>query len=336
MTSLAIVSTSINREPPAYAQWSKMGELIVAGDLNTPVDLEKFLGNMGATYMSPKYQSDVFYDLSQSIGWRNIQRRNLAIMQAYTDGHEHILTVDDDNVPTGNPVRWAYQHKMALDPNHYIETTIGSKSGYLNPGVFCIPRFHGRGVPYGIDTDTPLVKVTHPSNPVKVVVSQAQVVGDPDCDAVERIVNKPDVTAIQADVIITPGTYCAFNSQATMWTREWAPVMAVLPGLGRYDDIFASFIFARLGREYGVAVHIGTPPVKQDRNEHDLHADLRAELWGMRNVFEFTRRLDEAHISRDMPIWQAYSELIEATVAVLPSSTIRFAAEWVRLWRERA
>lgn len=333
--TMAIVSTSINPQPAAYAQWRKMGELIVAGDYNSPVLLEKYIAELGGTYLTPTTQDNAWWDLSQTIGWRNIQRRNIAIMTAFVGGFDPILTVDDDNFPAGNPARWAYQHKMALNSNHYVETTIGCKSGFLNPGVFCLPRFHGRGVPYGVDTDTPLVKVTHPSNPVKVVVSQAQVVGDPDCDAVERIINAPNVQAVQADVIVTPGTYCAFNSQATMWTREWAPVMAVLPGLGRYDDIFASFIFARLGREYGAAVHIGTPPVRQERNEHNLHADLRAELWGMKNVFEFTRRLDEAHISRDMPLWQAYSELIEATISVLPSQTVKFATEWVRLWRER-
>ncbi len=326
----AIVSTSIHPAPPAYAQWAKAGNLIVAGDVNAPPELEKYLVDMGATYLSTDWQGG--YDFSETIGWRNIQRRNAAIMAAFERRYDPIITVDDDNFPTGHPVRWVHLHAAELD-GRKVETTIGSRTNYLNPGFFCLPRFHARGVPYGIDTDTPLVMLE--KRDIRVVVSQAQVVGDPDCDAIERIVNKPMVQAVQADVIVTPGVYAAFNSQATVWSRDWAPVMAVLPGIGRYDDIFASFIFHRLARTYEVALHIGTPPVRQERNEHNLHADLKAELWGMRNVFEFTARLDAAHISADMPVHQAYAELIEATSSILPAQTVKFANEWVRTWRER-
>jgi hypothetical protein len=167
----------------------------------------------------------------------------------------------------------------------------------------------------------------------RVVVSQAQVIGDPDCDAVERIANAPAVTAVAIDAAITPGVYAAFNSQATMWVRDWAPLMAVMPGIGRYDDIFGSYIFHRIAREYNVAMFVGTPCVRQDRNVHNLAADLRAELWGMHTVFDFCKALDEAHISRDMPLVEAYGELITAVAHILPSEAVKFAQAWARAWR---
>lgn len=327
----AIVSTSINPRPEAYAQWAKMGTLIVAGDLNSPPDLYDYILALGGTYLTVEDQD--LYTFSPTIGWRNIQRRNAAIMLAYQQRFDPIITVDDDNFPSGNPARWVHQHADELDPARRVEMTIGSHTNFLNPGFFCLPRFHARGVPYGVNTDSPVVIIENRN--IQVVVSQAQVLGDPDCDAVERLVNAPTVRAVQADVIVAPGCYAAFNSQATMWRRDWAPVMAVLPGIGRYDDIFASFIFHRLARTYLTAVHIGGPTVLQKRNEHDGRADLRAELWGMSNVFEFTGRLDTAHISADMPLWSAYSELIDATSSILPSQTVKFANEWVRTWRER-
>ena len=329
----AIVTTSINTAPPAYAQWAQAGKLIVAGDLNTPDTLENYVRDLGGVYLSPEAQS--IYEFSATIGWKNIQRRNAAIMHAYALGHDPIVTVDDDNFPVGDPVAWMGAHIEELDRERKIETVVGSRSQFLNPGMFCLPRFHGRGVPYGIDVNSPVIYPVQPSYPLRVVVSQAQVLGDPDCHAVERIANHPDVKAVQADVIIAPGCYVAFNSQATVWSRDWAPVMGVLPGIGRHDDIFASFIFHRLAVEYTVALHLGLPAVKQERNVHNLEADLRAELWGMERTFEFTQRLGAAHISRDMPIHQAYAELIEGASDMLPEQTVKFANEWVRAWRDR-
>lgn len=330
MDSVAIVSTSINASPSAYKEWSLAGKLIVAGDQNAPAELERFVTDeCDGSYLSPAWQDSMF-SFSKAIGWKCIQRRNTAIMHAFAaSDYDYILTVDDDNAP--RPTAQLFVDGHVANIRRKMEgPTVGTVTNFLNTGMFCLPKFHQRGVPYGIDTETLTYMRTMP----EIVVAQAQVLGDPDCDAVERICHAPNVMAVSLNVVVSPGTYAAFNSQATMWKRDWAPVMAVLPGIGRYDDIFASFIFARMAREYNTAVYVGEPVVYQSRNEHDLARDLRAENWGMRNVFEFIGALNAAHISSQMPLWMAYGELISATSSVLPPRTVDFANEWVRTWRE--
>lgn len=325
--TLGVVSTSIHSEPAAYEQWARMGKLIVAGDVNSSPRLAEYVRELGGQYLTPVEQDR--FAFSEAIGWRSIQRRNAAIMEALRQGCKFIVTVDDDNFPVGRPEAWANAHITELT-HRKVETTVGSATNYLNPGVFCLPRFHARGVPYGIDTDSPVIQVE--TRNIRVVVSQAQVLGDPDCDAVERMVNAPHITVVQADSVVSPGVYAPFNSQATMWAADWAPVMAVMPGIGRYDDILASFIFNRLAREYLTAVHFGNPPVRQLRNAHDNVKDLRAEYWGMRNVFEIAARLDNAHISADMPLRHAYSELLIALESLLPPQSVQFTQQWLKEW----
>jgi hypothetical protein len=328
MTNVGIVSTSINPFPKAYAEWVTAGDLIVAGDKNSRRALIDYVEGLGGTYIATHQQEQ--WSWSEYVGWNCIQRRNAAIMEAMIRGYEFVVTVDDDNFPLPTAQAFVQRHIDAIHHRDFKQV-IRSTTNFVNTGLFCRPQFHQRGVPYGVDT-YPLVWQA-PEN-TKIVVSQAQVLGDPDCDAVERICNSPNVIAVSANCIIGPGVYAAFNSQATMWTREWLPVMAVLPGIGRYDDIFASFIFARLSREYNTALFVGEPCVRQVRNDHNLADDLRAEVWGMDHVFTFTSMLDAAHISSDMPLHVAYGELILACERILPPRTVSFAREWVAAWRD--
>lgn len=329
---VAVISTSINGAPLAYKEWGREGRLIVAGDHNTSPILPGYLNEFcNGEYLAPDSQND-YTPGGEHIGWRCVQRRNAALWHALTAGdYTHVISVDDDNHPVPG---FAAGHVMNLEARP--ETTIGSRSGFVNTGDFCIPKFHQRGTPYGVDT-RPFVSVSYTSDEMRpsVVVSQAQVIGDPDCDAVERICNAPVIHAVSSDVIITPGKFAAFNSQATLWSRKWAPVAAVLPGVGRYDDIFASFIFHRLARAYNVALYVGTPVVTQRRNEHSLHNDLKAELFGMSVIFDFATALNGAHISSDMALCEAYGELITAVAHILPSEAVKFAQAWTRAWRDK-
>jgi hypothetical protein len=107
----------------------------------------------------------------------------------------------------------------------------------------------------------------------------------------------------------------------------------VLPHIGRFDDIFASFIFARLGRTFNAAYFVGEPVMRQDRNAHNLNRDLEEEVWGMRNSLQFCRALDRAYIDDGMPLWRAYTELIFAVRDIIPQATSQFVASWVDEWR---
>lgn len=324
MVKTAIVSTSINATPGAYAAWAKQGTLIVAGDTNSPPELREYVEQLGGIYLP----TDFVFPGSEFVPFKCVQRRNAAIWYAVTHDYDAVLTVDDDNLPAQD----YFVSALTGELGHRPRSLLASNSLYLNLGDLCIPPFRQRGCPYGARGQKP--RITTTVAPPEVVVAQAMVIGDPDCDAVERMVNKPNVTAVIARGVVQPGIFAAFNSQATAWRQDWAPAMAVLPHVGRYDDIFASFIFARLARTYNVALYAGDPVVVQERNEHNLVKDLAAEHFGMSVVFEFCEALSAAHISDRMPVWQAYGELIVAVQHILPLNTVHFATKWANAWRD--
>ena len=83
-------------------------------------------------------------------------------------------------------------------------------------------------------------------------------------------------------VVVDLHTHTVFNSQNTAVIRELIPAWFMMPGVGRHDDIYASLIVQRVARERGYHVHFGPPFTYQQRNEHNLVTDLRAEIDGWR------------------------------------------------------
>jgi hypothetical protein len=142
----------------------------------------------------------------------------------------------------------------------------------------------------------------------KVGVVAGACLGDSDVDANERIADKSDVYGVtelmRSGFVVDPSTWTIFNSQNTAFVRELAPCMFMLPGVGRYDDIFASLITQRVMREHGYHVFHGKPFTWQQRHEHDLIADLAAEFWGMGNVEKFADVLRHMKLPAGSPLEQ--------------------------------
>jgi len=60
-------------------------------------------------------------DLSDSIGWNCIQRRNFGILKAFSLGADIIATIDDDNIPLEN---WGKE--ILIDKEDNYKTFSGS------------------------------------------------------------------------------------------------------------------------------------------------------------------------------------------------------------------
>jgi hypothetical protein len=324
---VGIVSTSIHPNPPAYAEWAKQGELIVAGDLNTPPDLAGYVKDLGGTYLSPDEQER--WPFSDSIGWHTIQRRNAAIMEAYCRRYDYIVTVDDDNFPVHDD--WVKRHAGHIRGEYPRGNPLIAygDGNWVDTGEFVEPRVRQRGTPLDAVFEHRL-EVT--DKPPPVVVSTAQVLGDPDCDAITRITKEPKVTHVVSDVIPAVWQYAAFNSQATLWRGDWAPLMACLPYAWRYDDIFASVIAKRLMMVHQLSFYCGTPTVRQDRNEHNFADDLRGEIYGMRRMRQFVAAISGAHVGRTASLPLAYQLLADHLTKVINPGTYRFMCSWSHTW----
>ena len=327
--SVAIVSTSINEHPRAYEAWAKQGDLIVAGDHNSPRALEHFVQDVGGYYITPREQE--VWSFSEHIGWQTIQRRNAAIMFAYASGYDYVLTVDDDNFPQGDTFVWHHKRHIGSQPKMMFT------GEWLDIGKLVIPPVTQRGWPYGVSAEEPRLLERMTTLVPKVAVSQAHIIGVPDCDAITRILYNPVVREVAMSGGVTPGTWTPFNSQATMWDGTWAPLMACLPGeVDRYDDIWAGFIAERIMQCKQRCLYVGEPAVVQRRNHHDPRSDLRREMYGLRRTHSLIRLLNNTptHANEEHSLVSLYRHIADTIAPVLPKQTQQFMHAWADEWEK--
>lgn len=339
--STAIVTTTIHTGS-RLERWARQlgpGDyLIVATDRKTPRDeLRLELRQLGerfgfeALFVHDVPGSGAATRLSEVVGWNTIQRRNLATLVALGLRTDVVFTVDDDNFPARDDHVARVGELLTELPKLSVVST---RSGWYNVGRLLDPPVTHRGYPLSRrhQLDTPIVGVPA-RTPVRVGVHASLWLDDPDIDAVERIARDPRTSwPGRVDTIaLAPDTWCPFNSQATAYSRDCAPLLCVPPGLGRYDDIWGSYVARRIMDRLGYHVAYGQPLVFQDRNEHDPVRDLEQELYGMRHTDEFVRHLREEVELTGTNVIDCLGELCDQLSRLdrlLPAQTREFLALW--------
>lgn len=290
----AVVTTTIN-VPHNLEQWAAtMSEddiIIISGDKKSPHDeIHELCLNIYSNYgVNTRYvdpESQDYWSSSKVLPWNCIQRRNIAFLEAALYMPKFIVTVDDDNYPLSKTQINDYEYLLF---NTINETTVkASSTGWYNIGEQYSPRIVHRGYPleirnhHDVSRDLPL-------DNVNIGVASSLWVGDPDIDAIERIAIDPEVTEPKRwSNILDIGTWCPFNSQATAFRTELLPLYMMWPNVGRFDDIWASYMVRAVLDKMNLHVHYGAPLVEQVRNEHNLVNDLENEILGYRHTLELT------------------------------------------------
>jgi hypothetical protein len=300
----ALISTTIN-VPGNLTKWREALDdddvVIIAGDLQSPHDeITAYMADLPGknVYLHPDEQTH--WTVSAHIGWRCIQRRNIATLEALRYKPEYIISVDDDNYPT-SPLQ-VIQYDEILR-GHRQSPMVMSGSGWFNPGLACMPSVTHRGYPLHqrrVDAKQVDYNLTHFHEPAPIGVAASLWIGDPDIDAIERLATDPEVESISFPrFTLAPGTWAPFNSQATAIIGELAPLFFMWPGVGRYDDIWASYLMRAVMQRHGYLVHYGEPLVRQVRNAHDVLKDLEHEMFGMRYNGSVINAL--RHAAQNMP-----------------------------------
>lgn len=276
---------------------------IVAGDQGAPDhDITSFLSDLPGRniYLSYEAQHDAYPDLSTAIGARSVQRRNFALLDALAQGADIVVTVDDDNTPMrdGWAQEWRFwfpQFPQCMPPRRLVTTS----AGWFNPGSLSQPEYSARGLPYLPEVrGSRVTGVELTTRPVGIATGL--ILGNGDVGAVERVV-QGDTSHDYAgwlcdgtDVVLDPReTWAPINTQNTAARRDCAPLLAVWPYVGRYDDILAGYVAQRIMADFGLCVGFGQPLVWQRRHKHDLWRDVEGELFGNRCLPAFLGSLRE-------------------------------------------
>jgi reversibly glycosylated polypeptide len=288
MVKRALVTTTIH-DLTGFHAWTDQLDpasdiVIIVGDMKTPDDrvaknIRKFWSGQKRILMP-----DGTDFLSEAtLGVDTIQRRNIGILAAIQAECDYMLTVDDDNFPTmSNHIK--HLDRFMLQTGHGY-TYDDNSSKWWNPGDLCDPQVSHRGMPLSKRHITEEIRGSRVDNG-RIGVFSSLWIGDPDIDAVERIANDPRViTATSGGPDF--GVMAPFNSQATAIRGELLPAYMMVPFIGRYDDIWASYILRHVMDHLFHHVWYGKPLVRQTRNEHNLVHDLRDEMFGYEHTEPF-------------------------------------------------
>ena len=299
-----IVTTTINPPTLATIKYSRKEDwtLIVVGDTKTPhYEYE----NLNCIYLSPEYQEKTYPELSETIGWKSIQRRNIGFVEAYNRGADIVATVDDDNIPYDD---WG--------TNVVVGETVEIDFYNTDLGVFdplSVTEHNQvwhRGFP--IDLVPYRDRVSYGGKLKRRVLVQADLWdGDPDIDAMARLSIRPIVKFDKIQGPYGSLSISPFNSQNTFLAREVIPYYSVFPHVGRMDDIWGGYV---LQHYFPKSVVYNKASVYQDRNVQDLVTNLEKEIIGYRYTTDLIRSLSEWESivpKETVAYWNAYRRCFE-------------------------
>jgi len=265
-----IVSTSINKPTKAIKKFDSLKDwvLIVVGDKKTPKNYKLKNG----IYLSVKDQELIDKKLSDTIGWNCIERRNLGLILAKNLGAEIVALVDDDNIPYKN---WG--------KNIFIGKEINAKEYNVCSDVFdpiFVTKYKNlwhRGFPVDQLDNRKII-----STKIKKIKVDVQVEfwnGDPDIDAICRLIHKPKCLFNKKDFPFFSKKISPFNSQNSILDVRLLPNYFLFPDQDRMHDIWASY-YLQYQKKTNVVYF--APSVFQKRNKHNLVTDLKNELIGLK------------------------------------------------------
>lgn len=297
---VALITTTIYvpRVLSLYREIGKDVMFFIAGDRKTPhEEVRSIVSTLGnAVYYSDTDQEKLGYKCSELIGWNRIMRRNIALLEAIKYGADIIITIDDDNIPLEKDY---FNHFVQVLTKPFSGLEVTSDDGWFNIGEYTVPSIYHRGFPYEKRNVRHKYVLSHVQG-VQIGVAAGLWFGDPDIDAMERITNRPEVyqvaEIVKHGICVDRSIFAPTNSQNTAYIAELAPLFMVWTGVGRYDDIWASYMAQRIMRTLNYNVYYGPPFVWQERNVNNLWQNLREEIQGMENTYRFSIDLLEAEV----------------------------------------
>lgn len=290
MTRTALIMPTIN-VPPNLVEWSAQLNdddlIVIAGSGKTPHDdVRALLGKLPqeTVYLEPGDERGERWSVSAYLPLNDHNRVNLALLEALTHSPDQVLMLDDDNYPADSA--WVQRATDILRRPNRTMPVVEAESGWFNPGRVCFPQVVHRGYPLSHrDAERGLPEFRlNPASGERIGVFASLWLGDPDIDATERVVGDPQVREVRQTLTLQRGTWGPFDTQSTLVHAELAPFMFMWTDVGRFDDIWASYLCRAYMDTNDWHHAFGKPAVRQDRNPHNVVRDLRNELFG----YEYT------------------------------------------------
>ena len=313
----------------------------VVGDHKTPeacADICKEVTDLGLEtyYLDIPSQDEWgkrFPEFYRRIPYNNETRRNIGYLYALEQGCERLISIDDDNFPTGDDFVGGHQNTGRKWDGEVIE----EPSGFHNICEYLEiePRrqIFPRGFPFELrgQRNQPLIGNAFPD--AQVGVTEGLWTKDPDVDATTWLNGKVESKAYLGPsyFVLSQNTWSPINTQNTSVIRELVPAFLCVPmgypvpggRIERYGDIWGGYFLQALMSGTSYHICVGHPIVEHRRNPHNYLEDLRHEFWGMILTDWMVTQLREGFRPRSQAIIDRIKELstflLEISTTKLPN-----------------
>ena len=274
------VLTTINQPNEKVGRWFDLTNFntIVIGDNKTPLNWQ----HDKCSFYSILDQKKSGFTIIRQLPENHYTRKNLAYLYAIKSGATRIIDTDDDNFP--NIIEWNELLKSEFEIlEHAPSENITFKNIYSYFSNSDIP-FWPRGFPLnlinteGSNIKSNDIKITHTKN---VGLWQCMVEGDPDIDAIHRLIfDKTPQFISKKPLLMGKGVFCAINSQNTLWLDPDLFPLLYLPSTVsfRFTDILRGYIAQSVINASSKNWGYFQATSYQERNDHNLMNDFRSEV----------------------------------------------------------
>lgn len=282
------VLTTINCPEQRVSDWMQItgNHTIVVGDKKTPDSWH----HSSCNFISIEQQLKSEFTTAKLLPENHYTRKNLGYLYAIKSGAQAIIDTDDDNFPI------ITQWNNLLNSNfeifdHSSSEKISFKNIYSYFSNLDIP-FWPRGFPLSLINDSKTIIESNDissSNSKEIGLWQCMVNGDPDIDAIHRLIfkNTPDFTNRGA-LIMGNNVFCSFNSQNTLWADSDLFPLLYLPSTVsfRFTDILRGYVAQAVINVSSKKWGFYKATAYQERNVHNLMNDFRSEVSMYSNMDE--------------------------------------------------
>jgi hypothetical protein len=270
MPAAHVVVTSIY--PPTQAIRLMAGyphlQTVVIGDAKSPVDW----CHPGVEFWPLDQQHEIDAQMAQALPIHHYGRKMLGYLRAIQAGALAIIDTDDDNLPMGD---WRFPDRQG----RFMSTR--SELGFVNVyRHFSAQHIWPRGFPLNWVRQPALWLQTLDERTQQVAIWQGLAQGDPDVDAIYRLVLGQSCDFQDAPpLVLEAGTVCPFNSQNT-WFDQSAFALLYIPShvSFRFCDILRGLVAQPILWRMGLRLGFCGAHVRQERHPHDLMRDFESEI----------------------------------------------------------
>ena len=296
ISKVCTVLTTINNPDDRVSDWMQItgNQTIVVGDKKTPSSWN----HSKCEFISLEDQLKSEFAIASILPENHYTRKNLGYLYAIKSGADKIIDTDDDNFP--NITQWNHLLSSNFDICQLGDSKkISFKNIYSYFSDSDMP-FWPRGFPINCikdDNSNINIKDFSSVSKRKVGLWQCMVDGDPDIDAIHRLIYKLTPSFIKKTALLMgKNVFCAYNSQNTLWADKDLFPLLYLPSTVsfRFTDILRGYIAQAVINASTKSWGFYQATAYQERNIHNLMNDFRSEISMYSNMNEIFKIIYES------------------------------------------